>query len=51
MTRALEVLEWVGTGPARQVLEALGRGIPEARLTQEANASLERLAKRPAASP
>jgi RNA polymerase sigma factor (sigma-70 family) len=49
--RALEVLEQVGTTEARQVLETLAKGAPEARLTQEAKASLERLARRHAASP
>jgi hypothetical protein len=49
--RAVEVLETIGTPEARQVLERLARGVPEARLTQEAKASLERLAKRSAARP
>jgi hypothetical protein len=49
--RSVEVLEQIGTPEARTVLEALAGGAPEARLTQEAKASLERLAKRPAASP
>jgi hypothetical protein len=46
--RALEVLEHVGTPEARRVLEALGHGAPGARLTEEAKAATERLAKRPA---
>ncbi len=50
-SRALQVLEHIGTPGARKVLETLARGVPEARLTQEAKASLERLAKRPAAKP
>jgi WD40 repeat protein len=41
--RAVEVLEHVGTPGARGVLEALSRGAPEARLTQEAKAALRRL--------
>jgi hypothetical protein len=41
-SRALAVLEQTGTAEARQVLEALAKGAPEARLTQEARASLER---------
>jgi hypothetical protein len=45
--RAVEVLEIVGTPEARRLLEALASGAPEARLTQEAKASLERLTKRP----
>jgi cell division septum initiation protein DivIVA len=45
--RAVEVLEIAGTPEARQLLEVLAKGAPEARLTQEAKASLERLTKRP----
>jgi WD40 repeat protein len=41
--RALTALEWIGTAPARQVLKGLADGTPEARLTQEARASLLRL--------
>ncbi len=44
--RALEVLEHIGTPEARKVLEKLAQGAPEARLTQEAKASLQRLEKR-----
>ncbi len=44
--RALEALEQIGTPAAREVLEGLARGAPEARLTQAARASLERLARR-----
>jgi RNA polymerase sigma factor (sigma-70 family) len=44
--RAVEVLERVGGAEARRVLEALARGAPEARLTQEAKAALARLAGR-----
>jgi hypothetical protein len=44
--RALEVLEGIDTPEARKVLEELARGAPEAALTREAKASLERLAKR-----
>jgi WD40 repeat protein len=43
--RAVEVLEHIGNADARQVLEKLAAGAPEAWLTQEAKASLERLAK------
>jgi hypothetical protein len=42
--RGVEVLELAGTPEAKQVLEALAKGAPGARLTQEAKASLERLA-------
>jgi WD40 repeat protein len=44
--RSVEVLEQVGTASARQVVDALGKGAPEARLTQEAKATLDRLARR-----
>jgi WD40 repeat protein len=40
--RAVEALEHAGTPEARQLLKALARGAPEARLTQEAQASLRR---------
>jgi WD40 repeat protein len=43
--RAVEVLEHVGTPEAQQVLKTLSLGVPEARLTQEAKASLRRLAR------
>jgi hypothetical protein len=49
--RALEVLEFANTRQAREVLQTIATGTPEARLTQEAKASLERLAKRPATLP
>ncbi len=41
--RALEVLEWVGTPEARELLAAVAKGTPEARLTREAKACLKRL--------
>jgi hypothetical protein len=43
--RAIEVLEHVGTADAKEVLQVLSRGAPEARLTQEARASLTRLTR------
>jgi WD40 repeat protein len=49
--RAVEVLEQAGTSEARLALTALAKGAPEARLTREAKASLERLTKRLAAAP
>ncbi len=49
--RAVETLERIGTAEARQVLERIAKGTPEARVTREAKASVERLVKRPAAWP
>jgi WD40 repeat protein len=51
LVRALEVLEQVGTGEARQVLETLAKGAPGALGTREAQAALDRLAKRSSARP
>jgi RNA polymerase sigma factor (sigma-70 family) len=44
--RGIEVLERIGTAEARQVLQGLADGAPQARLTQDARASLRRLARR-----
>ncbi|HZT81638.1 MAG TPA: WD40 repeat domain-containing protein, partial [Gemmataceae bacterium] len=41
--RAVEVLELIGDDEARRVLGTLAKGVSEARLTQEARASLTRL--------
>jgi RNA polymerase sigma factor (sigma-70 family) len=49
--RAVEILEHVGTSEARRLLEVLAAGVPAADLTQEAKASLERLARRSVFSP
>lgn len=49
--RAVETLERVGSDPAREVLRALARGVPAARLTREATATLKRLDRRPSAVP
>jgi WD40 repeat protein len=49
--RAIQVLEHIGTPEAQDVLRTLAKGAAEARLTQEAKASLERLAKRAAITP
>ena len=43
--RSVQVLEYAGTAEAREHLRALAKGIPNARLTREATAALERLAK------
>jgi hypothetical protein len=43
--RAIELLEHAGTAEARRLLERLADGMPEARVTQDAKRSLERLAK------
>jgi RNA polymerase sigma factor (sigma-70 family) len=45
--RAIEVLEHIHTGETEQLLQSLAQGDAGARLTQEAKASLERLARRP----
>src|SRR5262249_48637366 len=46
--RAVEALEYANTREGRHVLEGLAKGAPEARLTREANAALERLKRTPA---
>jgi RNA polymerase sigma factor (sigma-70 family) len=43
--RGLEVLEYAGTPEARQLLQALANGAPDARLTREAKAAVARLAR------
>jgi WD40 repeat protein len=43
--RALEVLEHIATPEAREALEALAKGPPDAKLTREAKAILQRLPK------
>jgi hypothetical protein len=43
--RGVEVLESVGSATAKEVLQALARGMPEAELTVEAKAALGRLGK------
>jgi hypothetical protein len=43
--RALELLEHWHTPEARQLLTELAQGVPEAHFTQEAEASLKRLAR------
>jgi WD40 repeat protein len=44
--RAVQALEQIGTARAREVLEKLAHGIPEARLTREAQDALARLSPR-----
>ena len=41
--RAVEVLEQVGTPDARRALETLVKGTPDAKLTRDAKAALERM--------
>jgi sugar lactone lactonase YvrE len=49
--RSVEILENIGTSEARELLQKLARGAEGARLTQEAKAAVERLAKRPEHQP
>jgi RNA polymerase sigma factor (sigma-70 family) len=49
--RAVEVLERIGSAEAHEVLAKLANGVPEARLTREAKATLERMARRPGTRP
>src|SRR5207249_10739415 len=44
--RAIEVLEHIATPEARELLRKLAVGTPDARLTREAKAALERLVER-----
>jgi hypothetical protein len=41
--RAIEILERLGGPDARKIIETLTRGVPEARLTQDAKATLRRI--------
>jgi WD40 repeat protein len=43
--RVITVLERIGSADARQLLQTLAKGAPEARLTQEAQTALQRLAR------
>jgi len=49
--RALDVLERIGTPEARKVIDSLAKGSTHPRVQQEAQASVDRLAKRPPAVP
>jgi hypothetical protein len=44
--RAVLVLERIGIAGSRKIIERLAQGVPGARLTQAAEAALERLEKR-----
>ena len=44
--RAVEALEYMATPEARKLLEDVAKGAPEARLTREAKAALDRLDRR-----
>jgi hypothetical protein len=46
-SRGVEVLEAIGSAEAKAVLQWLAKGVPEAELTVEARAALERLGKQP----
>jgi hypothetical protein len=48
--RAIRVLESIGTREAETLLRMLAEGAPEARVTQDAKATLDRLARHPAAA-
>jgi RNA polymerase sigma factor (sigma-70 family) len=43
--RAVEVLERIGTADAKQLLQTLANGVPDASLTREAKDSLQRLSR------
>jgi hypothetical protein len=47
LSRALVVLERIGTPEARRLLETVAQGPPRSRLTEEARAALKRLGVRP----
>jgi RNA polymerase sigma factor (sigma-70 family) len=49
--RAIEVLDHIGSPEANQLLKTLAEGLPEARLTREAKASIERRLQRPSVAP
>jgi RNA polymerase sigma factor (sigma-70 family) len=51
LLRAVGILETIGSAEATAVLSKIAEGVPEARLTREAKASLERLARRASGKP
>lgn len=51
LLRAVEILERLGSPEALQVLHAVSQGAPEARLTQDAKASVQRRMQRAPATP
>jgi RNA polymerase sigma factor (sigma-70 family) len=51
LLRGIEVLERIGTAPANRLLETVAAGRPHDRPTREAQASLERLTRRPIVKP
>lgn len=50
-SRAMLALEWMDAPQARQLIETLARGTPEARLTREAKAAWHRLSRRSPVKP
>src|SRR5262249_12310405 len=44
--RAVELVEWIGSAAAKELLERGGKGEPESRLTQEADKALKRVQAR-----
>jgi hypothetical protein len=51
LSRAVDVLEQIGSPEAREILAGLARGFPAADLTVEAKAALERMPRPPAQMP
>ena len=51
LSRAVDVLEQIGSPEAREMLAGLARGFPAADLTVEAKAALERMPRPPAQMP
>lgn len=47
LSRAILALEWMEDAEARRLLQTLGQGTPEARLTREAKAAWQRLSRLP----